>query len=69
MIEAIKTIKLWQIGVLVGIFVVGIGATYAAYTIVTRSEQPDLGEDQQLIPVTRGIWSIRYRSMGTGLPE
>ena len=54
MIEAIKTIKLWQIGVLVGIFVVGIGATYAAYTIVTRSEQPDLGEDQQLIPVTRG---------------
>ena len=54
MIDVIRTIKLWQVGVLLAVLVVGIGTAYGAYAVVTRSDQADVGEDQQLIPVTRG---------------
>ena len=54
MTEAMRAIKIWQIGALVVVLFVGMGAAYGAYAIVTRSDQPDLAEDQQLIPVTKG---------------
>ena len=54
MSEAIRAIRLWQIGVLVGVLVIGTGLAYGAYSILTRSDQTGVGEDQQLVPVTRG---------------
>ena len=39
---------------LVAVLFIGIGGTYAVYAVLTGSGQPDLEEDQRLIPVTRG---------------
>ena len=52
--DAIRGIKAWQMGVLVAVSLLGAGGAYAAYSLVTGSDQPDLEEDQQLVPVTRG---------------
>ncbi len=53
MMEALRAIKAWQIGVLVVVLVAGIGGTYGAYNLITDSGQHGLEEGQQLIPVTR----------------
>ena len=54
MIEALKFIKLWQIGVLVTVLLGGAGAAYGAYVTLFGPEESALQEDQQLVPVTRG---------------
>ncbi len=54
MMEAIRAIKAWQIGVLAVVLVAGIGGTYGAYNVITDSGQNGLEEGEQLIPVTRG---------------
>ena len=52
--DAIKSLKLWQIGVLVAVLVGTAGGTYGVYAWVSGPGQEDLGEDQQIIPVQRG---------------
>ena len=54
MIDTIKSVKPWQTIALVAVLMIGIGASYAVYAVVTRSDEADLGENQRLIPVTRG---------------
>jgi len=53
LIDTFKTIKLWQVGVLVAVLVGTAGGSYGVYTVVSGLGQADLEEDQQLIPVTR----------------
>ena len=54
MIDAIRSIRAWQIGVLVAVLAGGIGATYGVYSIVSSSGQVVLDEAQQMVPVTLG---------------
>ena len=53
-LASLKSIRPWQIIVLV-LVLLGAGAgTYVAYSSLTASESAELEEDQQLIPVQRG---------------
>ena len=52
--STLKTLKLWQIGVLVTVLAGAAAATYSAYTLVSGSGQAGLADNQQLIPVQRG---------------
>ena len=52
--DVFKTLKLWQIGMLVVVLVGAAGATYGVYALVSGSGLASLGEDQQLIPVQYG---------------
>ena len=54
MIEALRSITLWQIGVLVAVLIGGAGAAYGVYAMLVESEESVLQADQQLVPVTRG---------------
>ncbi len=53
-LTALKTLKPWQIAVLVVVLLGAAGSTYGGYTRVNGTGQGDLGEDQQLIPVQFG---------------
>ena len=44
----------WRIGALAAVLLIGLGASYLAYWLVTDSDEGVLDERQQLIPVTRG---------------
>ena len=52
--NALKSLKLWQIGVLATILLSVAGATYAVYAKVGSTGSTDLGKNQQLIPVLFG---------------
>ena len=52
--NAIKSLKRWQIVVLLLIILGSASATYGVYTEVSASGQTGLAEDQQLIPVRSG---------------
>ena len=53
-LASFRSIRPWQIIVLI-LVLIGAGAvTYAAYSYLTGSESTELEEDQQLIPVQRG---------------
>ena len=53
-LATLRSIRPWQIAVLI-VVLIGAGAgTYAAYSYFTASESTELEEDQQLIPVQRG---------------
>ncbi len=54
MFDIVKTLKLWQISLLVAVLVGAAGATYGVYALVTGSGESSMGEDQQLIPVQYG---------------
>ena len=54
LVDVFKTLKLWQIGMLVVVLVGAAGATYGVYALVSGSGLASLGEDQQLIPVQYG---------------
>ena len=54
LLEALKSIKPWQIAVLVGIVAVAAVGCYVGYTRLTSEESTDLGEDQRLVAVQRG---------------
>ena len=54
LLEALKSIRPWQIAVLVGIVVVAAAGGYVGYTRYTAEESTDLGEDQRLVAVQRG---------------
>ena len=45
-------LKLWQVGVLVAVLVLGIGGAYGGYQFATRAEDDGLGADQSLYTVT-----------------
>ena len=51
MLEA-SGLKLWQVGVLVAVLVLGIGGAYGGYRFAIRAEDDGLGEDQSLYTVT-----------------
>lgn len=53
-LDAFKTVKLWQIGVLAAVLIAAAGATYGVYALLSGSGQAGLGKDQQLIPVQYG---------------
>ena len=53
-LDAFKTLKLWQIGVLIAVLAGAGGTTYGVYALVSGSGQTGLSEDQQLIPVQYG---------------
>ena len=54
LLEALKSIRPWQIAVLVGIVVVAAVGGYVGYSRLTAEESTDLGEDQRLVAVRRG---------------
>ncbi len=54
LLEALKSIRPWQIAVLVGIVVVAAAGGYVGYTRLTAEESTNLGEDQRLVAVQRG---------------
>ena len=51
---AIKALKLWQVSVMLGVFLGAAGITYGSYAIVSSSSEAGLSENQQLIPVQYG---------------
>ena len=53
-LEALRALRPWQIGVLVAVLAGAIGGTYGVYALATGSGQISLDEDQQLIPVRSG---------------
>ena len=54
LLETLKSIRPWQIAVLVAIVVVAAAGGYVGYTRYTAEESTDLGEDQRLVAVQRG---------------
>ena len=52
MLEATGGLKLWQVGVLVAVLVLGIGGSYGGYKFATRTADDELDGDQQLFAVT-----------------
>jgi RND family efflux transporter MFP subunit len=54
LLDALKTLKLWQVGVMATVLIAVAGATYIVYAMATSSGSTDLSEDQQLIPVLYG---------------
>ena len=54
MLEGLREIKPWQVGVLVAMVVGGIGAAIVTYALVDRSGDANISSGQQLVPVTVG---------------
>ena len=54
MVNGIRTLKLWQMGVLAVVLVGSVGATVWLYSQVSESGRTDLDDDQQLIHVQLG---------------
>ncbi|MDO8749640.1 MAG: efflux RND transporter periplasmic adaptor subunit [Dehalococcoidia bacterium] len=54
LLNALKTLKLWQVGVLAAVLVGVAGATYGVYAMSGSSGSSDLSKNQQLIPVVYG---------------
>ncbi len=54
LLDELKSLKLWQVGVLATVLIGVAGATYGVYALVGSSSSSDLSEDQQLIPVVYG---------------
>ena len=54
MLEGLREIRAWQVGVLVAVVMAGIGAAVGVFVLVDRSGDTSLAEGQQLIPVTTG---------------
>lgn len=52
-LRSFRTLKPWQVGVLLVMLVAGFGATYGVYTLLNRPAE-GLAADQQLVPVRRG---------------
>ena len=53
-LDALRTLKLWQIGVLLAVLLGAAGATYGIYAWLSGSGEVSLAEDQQLVPVQYG---------------
>ena len=53
-LDALKGLKLWQIGTLAAVLAGGIGIAYGVYALLGSSGQVGLGEDEQLIPIQYG---------------
>ena len=53
-IGSLKSIKLWQVGVLAAVLIGGVTATYSGYAAIGSSEDAGLAEDEQVIPVQFG---------------
>ena len=53
-LEALRALRPWQIGVLVAVLAGAIGGTYGVYALAIGSGQISLDEYQQLIPVRSG---------------
>ena len=61
-LEVLKSIRVWQIVVLLGVVGLAAAGTYAAFTMATAEEATDLEEDQRLVAVQRRrTSSTRYR--------
>ena len=54
LLKALKTLKPWQVSVLVAVLVAAAGGTFGIYALAGSSGGVSLGEDQQLIPVRLG---------------
>ncbi|MSQ40059.1 MAG: efflux RND transporter periplasmic adaptor subunit [Dehalococcoidia bacterium] len=54
LVDALKTIRLWQIGVLVTVLAGAAGAIYGGYALVGGSGSTGASANQQLIPVVFG---------------
>ena len=52
--DAVRSLKMWQIGVLVAVLLVGAGVTYGVFAVLGSSDDDTLAEDQQLIRVALG---------------
>ena len=52
-LEVLKSIRVWQIVVLLGVVGLAAAGTYAAFTMATAEEATDLEEDQRLVAVQR----------------
>ncbi len=53
-VEALKSLKAWQIGTLAALLVATAAGTFGLYTVLSGSDEAGLGENQQLIPVRAG---------------
>ena len=54
LLDAFKTLKVWQMAVLVAVLAGAAGATFGVYALVSDENAPGLSEGQQLIPVRYG---------------
>ena len=52
LLDALKSLKMWQVMTLIAALTGAAGATYGVYGLVDDSSQAGLGKNQQLIPVT-----------------
>ncbi len=53
-LNPIRSLKLWQVGLLVSVLLVAGGAAYTAYARSTSAGDEALGENQQLFEVAYG---------------
>ena len=53
-LNRIRSLKVWQLGLLVGVLLVAGGAVYTAYARSTSDDDEALGENQQLFKVAYG---------------
>ena len=54
MLEGLREIRAWQVGVLVAVVMAGIGVAVGVFLLVDRAGDTSLAEGQQLIPITVG---------------
>ena len=52
--DQIRALRLWQVLVLFAVLLGGAGASYGVYALASGSSQPELAQNQQLIPVQYG---------------
>ena len=52
--DQIKAISLWQVLILLAVLLGGVGISYGVYALASGSSQPELAQNQQLIPVQYG---------------
>ena len=53
-VEALKSLKAWQIGTLAALLAATAAGTFGVYAVLNGSDEAGLGENQQLIPVRSG---------------
>ena len=63
--DQIKAISLWQVLILLAVLLGGAGVSYGVYALASGSSQPELAQNQQLIPVQYGDLINRVSTSGS----
>ena len=65
LVDAFKTLKAWQIGVVVAVLTAAFGGAYGVYSLVSGTGQAGLSEDQQAIPIAYGDLITQVSTSGS----